>query len=102
MSGNKPQRLSDIVPPYAAQGYHDRKWFLVEHLLENAMTDVEIAIDTLREVANWPENESERDVAKDCLEWVNALHLSALQTHATLLSYLSDTDVPERISRKEL
>lgn len=99
---NKPERLINVVHLYAPEGLHDRKWFLVEHLLENARMDIELARNTLRDIANWPENYEERQVAEDCLYICKGMLRDILGRYALFLSYLSDTDVPERISRKEL
>ena len=102
MIENKPRRLNEVVPSLAPQGYNDRKWFLIEHCLVDAKVNVQIACNHLYSIVSWPENNNEREIATDCLAICKGMLLDLKEHYATFLSYLSDTDVPERISRKEL
>jgi len=98
----KPQRLNEILDTFAPQGSNDARWFLVEHQLEQLKMSARTVLGCLRIVAEKPENEEERLIAEDCLAITEPLLVEILETWATLLSYLSGTDVSERISRKEL
>lgn len=102
MPKNKPARLSDVVSPYASEGANDHKWILVEHQLAQAKMSVQIAKETLWDITNRPENEEEREIANDCYDMIRGLLLDVLEHYTTFLSYLSGTDVSERMSRKEL
>ena len=102
MPENKPRRLNEVVPSLAPEGANDRRWFLLEYQMEEAKLIVEAMIGTLEEIIALPENENEREVADDCQLIVRSMRANILGHRATFLSYLSDTDVPERISRKEL
>jgi len=102
MSGNKPQRLSEVVPQFAPQGVNDARWFMVEHELLHGKICFQTAMDYLLDIITYPENGSERLHAKECLDICRDMVLSIQGRYLTLLSYLSGTDVPERISRKEL
>ena len=102
MTENKPRRLSDVVESLAPEGTNDARWFLVEHLLMDAKMNVQIARDYLKDIRDWSENEDEQEVAADCLDIIAGMYLDILEHHCTFLSYVSDTDVPERKSRKEL
>lgn len=102
MMKKKTSRLSDIVPQFAPEGANDYKWFLVEHQLTQAKMSLQSAIQTLVEIGSLPENKDERNFATDCLGILMPARRQLLSNYATFLSYLSDTDVPERISRKEL
>ena len=102
MPENKPRRLNEVVPPFAPQGSNDRRWFMIEHLLMDAKNDVQIACDYLKDIEARPENPDERRIAAECLHIMKRNLRSILSHHAWFLSYLSDTDMPERIARKEL
>ena len=102
MTENKPRRLSDVVESLVPEGANDRRWFMVEQLLMDAKIDVQIARDYLKDIRDQPENENEREIAEDCLDIIAGMYLDILEHYAAFLSYLSDTDVPERIARKEL
>ena len=102
MTENKPRRLNEVVSSFAPEGANDRKWFLVEHQLAQAKMSVQIAHETLKDIRDHPENDNEYEIALECVGIVREMTLGILRHYATFLSYLSDTDVPERISRKEL
>lgn len=102
MIGNKPRRLNEVISPFAPEGTNDRKWFLVEHQLEQARMSVQIAYEVVKDIRDHPENDKEREIAGDCKSIIKTMRLDVLGFFATFLSYLSGTDVPERISRKEL
>jgi len=101
MSENKPQRLSEVIPQFAPQGANDTRWFMVEHELVQGKICFQIAMDYLLDIIKHPENESECLHAKECFKICVGMILNVQDRHLALLSYLSDTDVPERISRKE-
>jgi len=94
--------LSDVVPQHAEQGANDARWFLVEHLLIDAKMNVQIACDYLSDIIALPENANERGVATDCMDITRMMLRHILDHYATFLSYLSDTDVSERISQMEV
>lgn len=102
LSENKPQRLSDVLPSFAPQGSNDARWFLVEHQLEQAITSARCVVGSLRVITQRPENEEELLLAEDCLSFMEAMLCDILGAKASFLSYLSGTDVSERISQKEL
>jgi len=102
MPKKKTGRLSDIVPQFAPQGANDRKWFLVEHQLVQAKMSLLTAIEALIEIGSEPENDDERRIATDCLSVLRPVRRQLLSNYATFLSYLSGTDVPERISQMEV
>ena len=102
MTENKPRRLSDIVEPLAPEGANDARWYMIGHQLIQAKMSIDSACSTLSEVAHNPESANERKVAWDCYDMVKSLCLDILEHYAAFLSYLSGTDVPERIARKEL
>ena len=101
MPENNPRRLSDVVESLAPEGANDRRWAMVEHLLIDARADVQIARDYLKDIRDQSENENEQEVAADCLDIITGMYLDILEHYATFLIYLSDTDVLEKISRKE-
>ena len=94
--------LSEVVPVLASEGANDARWFLIEHLLMDAKNDVQIACDYLSDIIAQPENNDERGVATDCMDIARMMFREIQGHYAAFLSYLSDTDVPERIARKEL
>jgi len=102
VSENKPQRLSEVVSTRAPQGANDTRWFMVEHELVQGKICFQIAMDSLLHIIMYPENGSECLHAKECFEICRDMILSIQDRYLTLLSYLSGTDVPERISRKEV
>ena len=102
MTENKPRRLNEVVPSLAPEGANDNRWFLVEHQLVQAKISIRSAAEILAEIGGQPENTQEHLEAKDCLDIVKGMYVDLLKHYTTFLSYLSDTDVPERISRKEL
>ena len=102
MTENNPRRLSEIVSPLAPEGANDTDWFLIEHQLIQAKMSVDVALSTLLEVASNPESADERRVAWDCHDIVRGMRLDILEHYTAFLHYLSGTDVPERIVRKEL
>ena len=101
MTENNPRRLSDIVESLAPEGANDRRWFMVEYLLIDARTDVQIACDYLKDIRNRPENENERKIAEVCLDIIAGMYLDILEHRAAFLSYVSSTSVSEKISGKE-
>lgn len=101
MNKNKITFPSDAPNTYAPQGANDARWFLFEHQLEQAKISLHAVVGTLKVIAERPENEGEREAAGDCLETCEELFVGFLGYRSTLLSYLSGTDVPERIQRKE-
>jgi len=102
MPKKKTSRLSDVVPFKVKEGANDRKWFLAEHQLVQAKMSLLTAIETLIEIGSEPENDNERKVATDCLSILRPVRRQLLSNYATFLSYLSGTDVPERISQMEV
>lgn len=102
MTENKPRRLNEVVSAFAPEGANDTNWLLVEHQLVQAKMSVDVACSVLAEIRGNPENNNERKVAEDCYSIARGMRVDILDHYATFLSYLSDTDVPERISRKEL
>ena len=102
MPKNKTTSLSEALGLYAPQGSNDKRWFLIEHQLEQARMSVEMTLSALTEIRGNPENAHECLAAKDCYDILRDLRLDVLEKRATFLSYLSNTDVSERISRKEL
>lgn len=99
---DKSQRLNEILDTFAPEGANDRRWFFIEHQLEQAVVSAQSVVGFLKSIERWPENAEERELAKDCLQFAQAMLLDILSTKASFLGYLSDTSVPERISRKEL
>jgi hypothetical protein len=102
MPDNKPTKLSDIIDPYAPQGTNDRRWFEFEHHLIQAAMSTADAFLTLMEIVDTPENDHEKLLALDCASLARRLHTVTLGKHAAILAYLSKTEIPEKISRKEL
>lgn len=102
MPEDKPRRLNEVLDTFAPQGSNDKRWFLVEHQLEQVKLSTRTVVGSLAIVKDRPENEEERQAAEDCLAICEPLLVEVLQTWAVFLSYLSGTDVSERISRKEL
>lgn len=102
MAENKPQRLSEALDDFAAQGTNDRRWFLIEHQLEQVIISAKTVVGSLSIIALTPENEEEREIVDDCLTLMKHMLTSILGKRAAFLSYLSTTSVPERISREEV
>lgn len=102
MNENKPQRLSNVVSAWASEGTNDAKWILIEHQLAQCKMSVQIAMATLWDVVALAENEGEAEIAMDCYNIVRGMELDVLEHYTTFLSYLSGTDVSDRMSRKEL
>ena len=98
----KPQRLNEVVDAFAPQGANDARWFLVEHQLEQVKMSARTVTGALKTIEARAENEAERQTAEDCLAICEPMLLEILRAWSTFLGYLSDTDVSERISRKEL
>ena len=102
MPENKPRSLNEILDLFAPPGANDSRWFLFEHQLEQIRISAMTCAGTLELIAARPENHQERVAAQDCLEYCKAMLTKILGHRASIHSYLSDTDVPERISRKEV
>lgn len=102
MTENKPRRLNEVLGPLAPQGTNDTRWFLIEHQLEQISMSARIVKGSVATIADRPENENERQVAEDCLEICSKMLVDILGHRATILSYLSGTDVPERVSKTEV
>lgn len=102
MPENKPPSLSQILGNFAPEGSNDARWFLVEHQLEQAVMSAKTVVGCLTIISQKPENEEELRLADVCLSYMKAMLTDILGAKAAFLSYLSDTDVSERISRKEL
>lgn len=102
MPENKPQRLSDILHTFAPQGTNDKRWLLVEHQLEQVRLSAMASVGSLKVIAARPEYEEERQLAEDCLSYIEAMNRHILEARASFMCYLSGTDVPERIAGKEL
>lgn len=102
MPQNKPQRLSQVIGTFAPQGANDRRWLLIEYLLEATVLSARSVVSTLEAITAWPENAREGYEADDCLGYMRHMLCDILEARASFQSYLSGTDVPERISRKEL
>jgi hypothetical protein len=98
----KPKRLNEVLNTFAPEGANDRRWFLVEHQLQQAKMSLQTVLGSLRIISDKPENEQEREAAEDCMDIWRMFALDFTARHAAFLSYLSGTSVPERISRKEL
>ena len=101
MKANKPRRLSEIINEYAPQGSNDWLWETIRHQMEQIRLSSSLVEEALETIAYNPENEEERLIAEDCI----IIHRGTLRrvhdARSSFLHYLSDTDVPERISRKE-
>lgn len=102
MPENKPRRLNEVIDAFAPQGSNDARWFLIEHQLEQVVMSARTVVGSLRIIAAKPENEEERQLAEDCLSYMEAMLCDILGARAWFLSYLSGTDIPERIAGKEL
>lgn len=102
MPQTKPQRLNQVLDIHAPQGANDARWYLIEHQWEQCVMSARTVVGSLTIISGRPENEGERQVAIDCLSYAEAMLCDILQAKASFLSYLSGTDVSERISRKEL
>jgi len=102
MPENKPQRLSEVLNTFAPQGSNDARWHLIEHQLEQTIMSARTVVGSLRIISQKPENEEELLLAEDCLSYMEAMLCDILGAKAAFLSYLSGTDVPERIAGKEL
>jgi len=102
MSQTKPPTLSQILGNFAPEGSNDARWFLFEHQLEQAKISLHAVVGTLKVIAQRPENHGEGEIAEDCLSYMEAALCDLLGARASILSYLSGTDVPERISRTEV
>ena len=102
MTENNPRRLVEVVYDLVPEKADDRRWFRVEHQFEQVRFSTLEILQTLTKLAEWSENLSDRKLAKDCYYIIRGMYLDIQEHYATYLSYLSDTDVPERISRKEL
>lgn len=102
MPNKKPTSLSEVVKLYASEGANDSKWILVEHQLAQAKMSIQIAKETLYDIVSSPENDNEQEIAGDCESIVRHTYLDFLAQYTTFLSYLSGTDVSDKISRKEL
>jgi hypothetical protein len=98
----KPQRLNEVLDTFAPQGSNDRRWFFVEHQLEQVVVSARSVVGSLETIEMRPENDEERWAADACLCYMKVMLRHILDAKAAFLSYLSDTDVPERIGRKEL
>ena len=101
MKTNKPRRLSEITNEYAPQGSNDRLWATIEHQLEQIRLSSSLVEEALETIAYSPENEEERLIAEDCKVIYRGTLRQIYHARSSFLHYLSDTDVPERISRKE-
>jgi len=102
MSQTKPPTLSQILGNSAPQGSNDVRWFFVEHQLEQAVVSARAVVGSLKLIVERPENEEERQLAEDCLCFMKGMLCDILRERASFLSYLSGTDVSERISRTEV
>ena len=102
MPNDKPRRLNEIIDTFAPEGSNDKRWFLVEHQLEQVKQSAQIVVGSLKIIADNPENEDERQVAEDCFDICKGMFLDIQEHYAQFLSYLSGTGVPERIGRKEI
>lgn len=102
MPKTKPRRLNEVVDAFAPQGSNDRRWFFIEHQLEQVVVSARSVVGSLELIVGRPENSEEAYVADDCLGFMRDMLADILEARASFLSYLSGTDVPERISRKEL
>lgn len=102
MPEDKPRRLNEVVSSLAPEGANDIAWFMVEHQLVQVRMSANVIIEGLKDILIQPENEDERETATACLDIMKGMLLDILEHRATFLSYVSGTDVPERISRKEL
>jgi len=100
MTENTPLRLSEVIDSLAPQGANDVRWFLVEHQLEQTVMSARTIVGSLKLIVERPENEEERQLAEDCLDFMKGMLCDILRERASFRSYLSGTDVPERISRK--
>jgi len=98
----KPQRLNEVLDIHAPQGANDARWYLIEHQWEQAVMSARTVVGSLTIITHRPENEEERQIAEDCLSYAEAMLCDILGAKASFLSYLSATDVAERIARKEL
>jgi len=102
VSEDKPRHLNEVISPFAPQGANDARWFFVEHQLVQVKFSLAAALSALHEIIAMPENEQERELAGVCHRYTSHMRRHVLDHYATLLSYLSDTDVSERISRTEV
>lgn len=102
MPENKPRRLDEVVSLFAPEGDNDGRWFLVEHQLEQTIISARVIVGSLRIITARPENEEERQIADDCLSYMKPMLCDILEARASFQSYLSDTDVPDRISNMEV
>ena len=102
MTKNRPRHLNEVISTFAPEGANDARWFMVDHLLIDARMNIQVTLSKLSEIKTVPENDEEKMIAKDCYDIVRGLYLDIHEHYAAFLSYLSDTDVPERIARKEL
>ena len=99
---DRPQRLNQVLDIHAPQGANDARWYLVEHQLEQTVMSAQTVVGSLSIIKDRPENEEERQIAEDCLDYAEGMLCDILGARAAFRSYLSGTDVSERISRKEL
>ena len=102
MSRNNPTRLSEIIDRYAPEGANDARWFLFEHQLEQAKISAQTVVGTLKNIAARPENEAEREAAQDCAEYCLTMLTGILAARASCGSYLSGTNIADRVARKEM
>jgi hypothetical protein len=101
MSG-ETKRLNEVMDTFAPEGANDRRWFFVEHQLEQIIISARSVVATLVSIESRPENAQEVIVADDCLSYMKPMLRYILSARASFLSCLSGTSVSERISRKEL
>lgn len=102
MAEKKARKLADVVEVYAPQGTNDRRWFLLEHQLYQAQVSLQTARAQCEAIGDLPENEEERELARAVLEMITPPYVRVLGAIASVHSLLSDTEIAERVGRKEL
>ena len=101
MPEKKAKRLSDVAPQYAAEGGNDGKWFLLEHQLYQVKVSLTQARQLCESIGDKPENEQDREAAREILEMLLPPFIAFLLAHNDIGAYLAGTEMAERVGREE-
>lgn len=99
---NKPKSLSEALGLFAPEGANDARWYLIEHQLEQVKISARTVVGSLQCIVDKPESAEEGYIADDCLSFARSMLCDILGHIASIYSYLSNSDVLERVARKEM